>query len=74
MKHILFDANGHFSWRKGLTLLAALLFAFAVIGYEIGKFKELPESYMIIIGGIFGSYFFRRTIDALKKNPTNGQS
>ena len=51
------DKNG-FSWRKTLTLLAALLFVIACIIYWIWRIA-LPTEYMTIIAAVFSFYFFR---------------
>ena len=50
------DKDGSFSWRKGLTALIGLVFAFCCIGYCFGL-KELPIAYISIIGGVFTFYF-----------------
>lgn len=64
------ETNGTISWRKILTAEAGILFAVAVIGYLIkNKFQELPDSYQIIIAGVFGFYFFKRMIS--KENAPN---
>ena len=55
------EANGKISWRTILTAEAGLLFAVAVIGYLIKhKFEELPDSYQMIISGVFAFYFLKR--------------
>lgn len=55
------EANGKISWRTILTAEAGFLFAIAVVGYLIKhKFEELPDSYQLIISGVFGFYFLKR--------------
>ena len=56
-----------FSWRKTGTALSFLSFTYAVIGYcHAHKFAELPNSYLIIIGGVFAFYFGKNLFDGKK--------
>lgn len=56
----LFKENNEYSWRKIMTSISCVLFAFSVIGYEIQhNFDELPGSYQAIISGVFGFYFMK---------------
>jgi len=61
----LFKENENYSWRKILTAIAGVLFAFSVIGFEFGL-PELPSSYQAIISGVFVFYFFKETARNLK--------
>ena len=73
MKGFLTD-NGIWSWRKGLTLMCAVLFASAVIGYLLKhSFEELPLSYQLIISGVFGFYFAKKAIDKIGSAKTEAQ-
>lgn len=65
LKLIFFDETERFSWRKGLTCIAAFVFAFATIGYLFGL-PELPESYQAIIAGVFGFYFLKKVFSGVK--------
>lgn len=55
----------NYSWRKILTAITGLLFAFAVVGFLFGL-PELPPSYQAIISGVFVFYFFKDTVRNLK--------
>ena len=59
------EQSGNYSWRKILTAIAGVLFAFSVIGYLFGL-PELPPSYQAIISGVFVFYFFKDTARNLK--------
>lgn len=49
------------------AFMAYILFAFCVISYEVANdFKELPNSYLVIIGMIIGFYFAKDTIRNIK--------
>lgn len=61
----LFKEGENYSWRKILTAITVLLFAFAVIGFLFGL-PELPASYQAIISGVFVFYFFKETARNLK--------
>ena len=50
------------SWRKGLTAIIAVVFAFVAIGYEFGL-PEIPASYQAIIAGVFGFYFLKQKLE-----------
>jgi hypothetical protein len=50
--------GGRFSWRKGLTAIAASVFAVVCIAYLFGC-PELPQSYQAIIAGVFAFYFMK---------------
>jgi len=53
-----------FSWRKAGTALNFSIFATACLGYLIkNDFAELPNSYLIIIGGVFVFYFGKRVLE-----------
>jgi uncharacterized membrane protein YkgB len=52
------EQNGVYSWRRILTCIAALIFAFSTIGFLFGL-PELPGSYQAIIAGVFGFYFVK---------------
>lgn len=50
-----------FSWRKAGTALNFIIFATACLGNLIKHdFNELPNSYLLIIGGVFAFYFGKR--------------
>lgn len=69
--HILTEPDGSFSWRKGLTALCSSLFTGAVVGNLIkNDFKELPPSYMLVIGSVFLFYFAKTAIDNIAKKET----
>jgi small neutral amino acid transporter SnatA (MarC family) len=52
------NMKSKFSWRKALTALTGLSFSFACVGHQIANnFKELPMSYLTIMGGVFVFYF-----------------
>ena len=53
------DGNSY-SWRKILTAITAVVFAFSCIGFLFGM-PELPNSYQAIISGTFVFYFFKDT-------------
>lgn len=61
----LFFKEGVFSWRKALTALVAFIFAFVAIGYEFGL-KEIPDSYQMIIAGVFAFYFTKEIFENVK--------
>lgn len=68
MKDILiyvFTKNNVFSWRAALTAIGGFIFTFACIGNLFGL-PELPKSYQIIIGGIFGFYFSKELINKIR--------
>jgi hypothetical protein len=58
VKDVFTDKLGEFSWRKALTALSGLLFCAAVISFLFGA-KELPQSYILIISGVFAFYFLK---------------
>lgn len=60
------DADGSFSWRKGLTALTGIIFVTSIIGYLFFDCRELPKSYQMIISGVFGFYFTKDLF--VKKN------
>ena len=53
--------DGEFSWRKALTALTAVLFCGAVISFLFGA-PELPQSYILIISGVFAFYFLKNRL------------
>ena len=55
---LLKEKDGTYSWRKILTALAAVIFAFACIGFTFGL-PELPGSYQAIIAAVFTYYFMK---------------
>lgn len=60
------EADGSPSWRKILTAEGGILFAYAVIGFEIkNHFAELPASYQAILAGIFAFYFIKKPLEKL---------
>lgn len=60
VKFLFCEANGEVSWRKIMTAGATIVFMTASIGYLIAnKFAELPDSYQLIISGVFGFYFLK---------------
>lgn len=68
LKTLFCDSDGNYSWRKGLTGITVLMYMVAVIGYLIKhKFGELPSSYIGLIGVVFTFYFFKSTIENIKK-------
>lgn len=59
------ESDGTFSWRKAGTALIFLAFTYAIIGWlHTHHFDELPPSYMFIIGGVFGLYFVRKSLNS----------
>lgn len=58
MSHLFKDRDNTYSWRKILTALCGLLFAFAVVGNSFGM-PELPAGYQAIIASVFAFYFFK---------------
>lgn len=59
------------SIRRIITLIAAILFSFAVIGHQISTgFKELPLSYTTAIVSVLLSYFAK---DALRNIKLTGK-
>ena len=65
------ESNGEFSWRKALTCICGTVFSTACIGYLVAnKFGELPNSYQIILGGVFAFYFGKKFFENLRV--TNG--
>lgn len=67
MKNFFSESNGDFSWRKGMTGTAVLLFVVSVLGYLVKhNFDELPGSYQLIIGGVFAFYFGKRFFETIK--------
>lgn len=61
------EKDGTFSWRKGLTAIVSFIFAFACIAFLFGC-PELPQSYQIIIGGVFTFYFAKNVIRKEKEH------
>ena len=55
----LFKTHSPYSWRKILTALCGLLFAFSVVGHQLFKLPELPASYTGILFLVISFYFFR---------------
>jgi purine-cytosine permease-like protein len=56
-----------YSMRKIATVVILLVFLVACLGYLIQhKFAELPNSYIIIIGTVFGFYFAKDVIRNVK--------
>ncbi len=60
------DSSGAFSWRKALTCISGLIFAYAVIGYLYGL-RKLPTAYIIIISGVFTFYFTKEVFTKKKE-------
>lgn len=68
MKRIFEEIDGTWSWRKIMTASVLICFVVAVLGFLIThNFGELPVSYQAIIAGVFGFYFYKRSIRS-KKN------
>lgn len=62
--NIFTESGGVFSWRKAGTAIVFIVFAYAVIGFcHKHNFDELPGSYLGIIAGVFGFYFFKDVIN-----------
>ena len=59
------EKDGSVSWRKIMTCIASLCFAFAVVGFLFGL-PELPASYQAIISGVFVFYFGKDMVRKLK--------
>lgn len=59
------ENDGTYSWRKILTSIVALVFAFATLGFLFGL-PELPTSYQAIIAGVFTFYFMKQTLRNVK--------
>lgn len=65
MKNLFTETSGVFSWRKAMTAVILVLFAFQVIGFALkNNFQEQPSAYMMIEGMIFAFYFAK---EALRK-------
>lgn len=61
------ENNGDFSWRKIMTAGALLVFMVACLGYLIKHdFDELPNSYQLIVAGVFTFYFAKNLINKAK--------
>lgn len=65
----IFSTNSRISWRKILTALCAVLFAFSYIGNQAFKFAEIPGTYIGIIGLVFAFYFAKDAIPTKKEPP-----
>lgn len=64
VKNIFTEKDGIFSWRKLMTAGALVCFMTAVLGWLIEhKFEELPNSYQVIIAGVFVFYFGKHLIE-----------
>jgi len=67
----MFSEDSWFSWRKGITFIAAILIVAAISGYLIKHgFEELPTSYIVLLGSIVAFYFGK---DAMRKIKLNGK-
>lgn len=71
MSHLFKDRDNTYSWRKILTALCAILFAFSVVGNSFGL-PELPAGYQAIIAGVFGFYFFKDVARNVKLTTNEG--
>lgn len=61
------EQDGGFSWRKIMTAGALFCFMTSVMGYLIvNNFAELPNSYQLIIAGVFVFYFGKDVISNTK--------
>ena len=63
----IFKTTSAYSWRKILTALCAVLFAFSYVGNQLFKFPEVPATYMAVIASVFAFYFLKQLADKTGK-------
>ena len=74
MKNPFAESNGEWSWRKTGAALTFLSFTYAVIGHlHTHNFDELPQSYLLIIAGVFAFYFSKKLIEGIQLKNKNEQ-
>lgn len=65
--NIFTESDGSFSWRKAGTAIIFFVFAYSVIGYlHCNNFKELPSTYIMLIGLVITFYFTKDKIRNIK--------
>jgi len=72
MKH-LFKTSSQYSWRKILTAICAVLFAFRDMGQQLFKFQEVPGAYMTVVAGVFAFYFLKGKFEKPTPGDNQGQ-
>lgn len=68
-----FKTSSPYSWRKILTALCALLFAFSYVGQQLFKFPEVPASYMAVVASVFAFYFLKGVLEKAKPGDNQEQ-